>query len=49
MSLTCQFVLARSDAAKTTEILLLRHENAVLRRQIKRPLRASHVAMVVRS
>jgi hypothetical protein len=27
-------VLVRDDAAKTAEILLLRHENAILRRQI---------------
>jgi putative transposase len=32
-------VLARDDAAKTAEILLLRHENAILRRQVKRPQR----------
>jgi hypothetical protein len=32
-------VLARDDAAKTAEILLLRHENTILRRQIKRPRR----------
>jgi hypothetical protein len=30
-------VLARDDAAKTAEILLLRHENAILRRQVKQP------------
>jgi putative transposase len=32
-------VLARDDAAKTAEILLLRHENAILHRQVKRPRR----------
>jgi hypothetical protein len=33
-------LLTRSDAAKTAEILLLRHEIAILRRQIKQPRRS---------
>jgi putative transposase len=33
-------VLARDDAAKNAEILLLRHENAILRRQVTHPRRS---------
>jgi hypothetical protein len=33
-------LMVRSDTAKTAEILLLRHENAMLRRQVKRPRRS---------
>jgi putative transposase len=33
-------LLARSDTAKTAEILLLRHEIAILPRQVKRPCRS---------
>jgi putative transposase len=34
--LGCVLVTARRDASKDAELLVLRHENAVLRRQISR-------------
>jgi hypothetical protein len=45
-------LLARSDTVKTAEILLLRHEIAILRRQVRRPRRSwadrALIALLVR-
>ena len=40
--LGCLMVLARREVSKDAELLVLRHENAMLRRQISRDSAASH-------
>jgi putative transposase len=41
-------LLGRSDRAKDLEVLVLRHELSILRRQVRRPLYEPHDRLLLR-